>query len=258
MTLRYGFLPRFLALVNQFNHTSWVTAVTQTDRPKSVRNRCVIKVLAAFFIWSRCFLECSVGVGVFVTGLSQISSFFSSIPFSGFRREVENASAIQRPGGHLGFPIGPKNTNLVEDDHASRQVSLNSVQWFQKRSRKCLSQSEAGLPSWFSNRKEKQLVRGRWDLASRQVSLNSVRWFQRRSRKCLSQSEAGAAILVFDRPRKTQTCWWTLISFFLSSSVKFSSLVSEKRSKMSQPIRGRGGHLGFPIGPKNVKFDTGR
>ena len=26
----------------------------------------------------RCFLDCSVGVGVFVTGLSQISSFFST------------------------------------------------------------------------------------------------------------------------------------------------------------------------------------
>ena len=28
---------------------------------------------------SRCFLDCSVGVGVFVTGLSQISSFFSIV-----------------------------------------------------------------------------------------------------------------------------------------------------------------------------------
>ena len=28
---------------------------------------------------SRCFLDCSVGVGVFVTGLSQISSFFSCL-----------------------------------------------------------------------------------------------------------------------------------------------------------------------------------
>ena len=28
---------------------------------------------------SRCFLDCSVGVGVFVTGLSQISSFFSNM-----------------------------------------------------------------------------------------------------------------------------------------------------------------------------------
>ena len=60
------------------NHTSWVTAVTPTDRPKSVRNSCVIKVFGGVFMLSRCFLDCSVGVGVFVTGLSQISSFFSS------------------------------------------------------------------------------------------------------------------------------------------------------------------------------------
>ena len=29
--------------VNQVNHTSWVTVVTPTDRPKSVRKRCVIE-----------------------------------------------------------------------------------------------------------------------------------------------------------------------------------------------------------------------
>ena len=54
-----------------------MTAVTPTDRPKSVRNSCVIKVFVGVFMLSRCFLDCSVGVGVFVTGLSQISSFFS-------------------------------------------------------------------------------------------------------------------------------------------------------------------------------------
>ena len=54
-----------------------MTAVTPTDRPKSVRNSCVIKVFGGVFMLSRCFLDCSVGVGVFVTGLSQISSFFS-------------------------------------------------------------------------------------------------------------------------------------------------------------------------------------
>ena len=64
-------------LVNWFNHTSWVTAVTPTDRPKSVRNSCVIKVFADVFMLSRFFLDCSVGVGVYVTKLSQISSFFS-------------------------------------------------------------------------------------------------------------------------------------------------------------------------------------
>ena len=30
--------------VNQVNHTSWVAVVTPTDRPTSVRNRCVIEL----------------------------------------------------------------------------------------------------------------------------------------------------------------------------------------------------------------------
>ena len=48
--------------------TSWVTAVTPTDRPKSVHNRCVIKVFGGvFFMLPRCFLDFSVGVGAFVT-----------------------------------------------------------------------------------------------------------------------------------------------------------------------------------------------
>ena len=63
-------------LINRFNHTSGVTVVSPTDRPKSVRNRCVIEVFGGFLM-SRCFLDFSVGVGAFVTGLSQISSFFS-------------------------------------------------------------------------------------------------------------------------------------------------------------------------------------
>ena len=52
-----------------------MTAVTPTDRPKSVHNRCVIKVLVAFFMLSCCFLDFSVGA--FVMELSQISSFLS-------------------------------------------------------------------------------------------------------------------------------------------------------------------------------------
>ena len=42
-------ITRLLRLVGRWarkpvNHTSWVTVVTPTDRPKSVRNRCVIEV----------------------------------------------------------------------------------------------------------------------------------------------------------------------------------------------------------------------
>ena len=36
--------------VNWFKHTGWVAIVTQTDRPKSVRNRYVIKVFGGVFV----------------------------------------------------------------------------------------------------------------------------------------------------------------------------------------------------------------
>ena len=64
--------------LNRFNHTSWVVVVTSTHCPNSVRNRCVIEVFGGIFVLLRCFLDFSVGVRVFVIGLSQISSFFSS------------------------------------------------------------------------------------------------------------------------------------------------------------------------------------
>ena len=181
---------------------------------------------------------------------------FRWIPFSGFREEVINFPANQRPGRQSCFSDQPEKHKLGRGhwDLASCQVSLNSIQRFQ-RSRKCLSQIRgqdghlvfpigpkntnlvedieillpvmfrwipfSGLrgevenvstnqrlwwPSCFSDRPKKhKLGRGRWDLASCQVSLNSVQRFQMRSRKCLSQSEARAAILFFQSARKTQT-----------------------------------------------------
>ena len=60
------------------NHTSWVAVVTPTDRPKSVRNRCLIELFEALFVLSLCPFDISVGVGAFVIGLGQISSFLSS------------------------------------------------------------------------------------------------------------------------------------------------------------------------------------
>ena len=63
--------------VNQVNHTSWIAVDTPTDRPKSVRNRCVIELFLALFVLSLCPFVISVGVGAFVMGLSQIFSFFS-------------------------------------------------------------------------------------------------------------------------------------------------------------------------------------
>ena len=63
--------------VNQVNHTSWVAVVTPTDRPKSVRNRCVIELFVALFVLSLCSFDISGTVWAFVIGLSQISSFVS-------------------------------------------------------------------------------------------------------------------------------------------------------------------------------------
>ena len=46
--------------INQVNHTSWVVVVTPTDRPKSVRNRCVIELFVALFVLSLCPFNISV------------------------------------------------------------------------------------------------------------------------------------------------------------------------------------------------------
>ena len=70
--------------VNQVNHTSWVAVVTPTHHPKSVCNRYVIELFVALFVLSLCPFDISVGVGAFVIGLSQISSFFSSSHFGIF------------------------------------------------------------------------------------------------------------------------------------------------------------------------------
>ena len=59
------------------NHTSWVAVVTPTDRPNSVRNLCLIEFFVTWFVLSLCPFDISVGVGAFVIGLGQISSFLS-------------------------------------------------------------------------------------------------------------------------------------------------------------------------------------
>ena len=93
-------------------------------------------------------------------------------PFCGFRGEVKNVSANQRPGPPSCLHEWPEKHKLGRGRRylASCQVSLNSVQQFQTRSRKCLSQSEAWVAIlFFSDRAEKhKLGRGC------QVSLNSV------------------------------------------------------------------------------------
>ena len=139
------------------------------------------------------------------------SCFLSS--FVEFRSAVsEEKSKMSQPirgqDGHLVFPIGPKNTNLVEDIEILLPVKFRWILFsgFRGEVKNVSANQRPGRPSCFSNRPEKhKLGRGHWDLASCQVLLNSVQQFHRRSRKCLSQSEARAAILFFRLARKTQT-----------------------------------------------------
>ena len=63
--------------VNQVNHTSWVAVVAATDHPKSVRNHYIIELFCGVVCVVTCPFDISVGVGAFVIGRGQISSFFS-------------------------------------------------------------------------------------------------------------------------------------------------------------------------------------
>ena len=75
-------ITRLLWLVGRWarkpvNHTSWVALVTPTDHPKSVRNLCLIEPFCGVVCAVTCPFDISVGVGAFVIGLGQISSFLS-------------------------------------------------------------------------------------------------------------------------------------------------------------------------------------
>ena len=53
------------ALVYRFDNTNWFTVVTPTDRPKSVRNSCVIELFDGVFCVVMLLLDFSVGEGAF-------------------------------------------------------------------------------------------------------------------------------------------------------------------------------------------------
>ena len=46
----------------------------------------------------------------------------------------------------------------------------------------------------------------------------------------------------------------SILSCFILVFIEFHSAVAEEKSKMSQEIRGQGGHLGFPTDPKNTNL----
>ena len=70
---------------------------------------------------------------------------FRWIPFSGFRGEVENVSANQRPGRPSCFSDRPKNTNLVEEVGTLPPVKFHCILFSRFRGEKSkMSQSIRG------------------------------------------------------------------------------------------------------------------
>ena len=116
---------------------------------------------------------------------------------------------IKSPGRTFSFYDRPKNTNLVEDVHILLPVKFRWIPFngFRGEVENVSANQRPGWQSCFLQSTPKhKLCRGRWDLASCKVSSNSV------------------------------------------------LAVSKEKSKMSQQIRRRGGHLVFPLGPKYTKL----
>ena len=76
------------------------------------------------------------------------------------KKKSKMSQQIRGYGGHLIFPIIPKNTKLSRDhwDLASCLVSLNPFQWFQRKSKKknVSTNQKPGRSSYFSGRPEKR------------------------------------------------------------------------------------------------------
>ena len=115
-----------------------------------------------------------------------------------------NVSANQRPGGHLCWWIGPKNTNLVKDVEYLIPIKFRST--VVEKLKKYLGQSEARAAIFVDGSAPKHKIsRGLWVSAYCTVFTNSLSRLKR-SRKCLAQTEASQTFLLLtDRPEKHNT-----------------------------------------------------
>ena len=143
------------------------------------------------------------------------SSFLSSfwILLRGFRGEVENSSANQRPGLSSCFSIDPKTINLVGDVEILLPVNFRWILFsgFRGEIENCPCQSEtrAAILDVLISRKNTNSMED-VEILFPVKFLNSVKGFQRRSRKCLSKSETETVILFFSRPENhklSRWCW---------------------------------------------------
>ena len=113
---------------------------------------------------------------------------------------------IRGQGGHLVFPIGSKNTNLVKDIEILLPGKFHQIPFsgFRGEVENVSANQKPGLPSCFSNRPEKhKLGRGHWDLASSQVSLNSFSSFREEVENVSANQRPGQPSCFTDQPENT-------------------------------------------------------
>ena len=190
-----------------------------------------------------------------------LSSFVFKIPFIIFRREVKMSQPIRGQGGHLLFPIGRKNTNLVEDVEILLPVKFYWIPFsnFWAEVENVSANQTPGRPSCSSDqpRKSTNLVEDVEILfscfLSSFVEFGSL-FSEGKSKMFQSIRGQGGHLVIPIGPKNTNLVEDVEILLPVKVFVEFRSAISEQKSKMSQPIRGQGGHLVLAIGPKNTNL----
>ena len=81
------------------NHTSWVAVVTPTDRPKSVRNRCLIELFCGVVFLVCCDCDTSYIVSFHIQSSLHIYTFVVSRAFmAGAASQAGDADSSRAPG----------------------------------------------------------------------------------------------------------------------------------------------------------------
>ena len=182
---------------------------------------------------------------------------FCLLLFSDFR-EDENVTNNQRPGRSSCFSYSPDKHVLVTGRWyiAPDQVSLNSVQWFQRKIRKCLNQSQARASILFFRSARKNpthLVEDVEILIPLKLSQISSAFSEEKSK--MSQTIRGqGALHVFPiSPKNT----YLVEDFTIFLPIKFywipfRGLRGEVENASTNKRQGRSSR--FPIGPKNTEL----
>ena len=143
----------------------------------------------------------------------------------------------------------PENTNLEENIEILLPVnfSLNSVQRLQRKSRKCLGQlrGHGGNLGFLINPKNANLVEDVEILLLVKICWIPFSGCRENIENVSVNSRLGQSYWFSDWPENTNLVTsWDLASYSFSLNTLKRS---QRRSKLSQPIRGQGSHLGFPI-----------